>query len=133
MIKQVMPAFQALHKDGITKGDEYHALQNLSEGLRDAGVHDLAIFARQLMVACRNSYDPADFYPIIAAGLRKLAPGTAIEEILARLAGKNGKETLKFRPLTKLENEEGQPALGSGEPTLYAPTRLCRRPTLTSL
>jgi tetratricopeptide (TPR) repeat protein len=117
MAKQVMPAWKALREEGITKDAEYHALKDLSEGLSEAGVRDLAIFARQLMVARRNSYDAAD-YPILAAGLRKLAPGPAIEEVLGRLAGK----TMKFRPLTKLEDEEGQPGLGSGE-RLYLPDK----------
>ncbi len=113
IVKKVMPAWKALREKGITRDAEYHALKDLSEGLREAGVHDLALFARQLMAARRNSYDPDD-YPIIAAGLRKLAPGETIEKILARLGGKNGREPLAFRSLTKLESEEGQPALGSG-------------------
>ena len=108
MAKQVKPAWKTLRNEGITKDEEYHALKDLSEGLRDAGIHDLAILARQLMVARRNSYDPADF-PIFKVGLRQLALGAATEETLARLAGKS----LKLRPLTKLEDEEGQPALGS--------------------
>jgi tetratricopeptide (TPR) repeat protein len=119
--KQVMPAWKALREPGITKEAEYKALQDLSEGLSEAGVHDLAIFARQLMASRRNSYDPTD-YPIFVAGLRKLAPGAEIEQVLARLAGGKGKETLGFRSLTKLENEEGQPALGSGE-RLYMPDK----------
>jgi TPR repeat len=116
IVNQVVPAAKALRKEGITKVEEYDAIQDISEGLSEAGVHDLAIFARQLMVSHRNSYDSTD-YPIIAAGLRKLAPGSAIEEILTRLAGK---EPLGFRSLTKLENEDGQPALGSGE-RVYIP------------
>jgi tetratricopeptide (TPR) repeat protein len=117
MAKQVMPAWKALREEGIEKGAEYHALKDLSEGLGEAGVYDLAIFARQLITARRNSYDAAD-YPIFSAGLRKLAPGAAVEETLARLAGK----TMKFRPLTKLEDEEGQPAPGSGV-RLYLPDK----------
>ena len=69
-------------------------------------------------MARRNSYDPED-YPIIAASLRKLAPGEKIEEVLARLKGKG---PLTLRPLTKIEDEEGQPALGSGL-RLYMPDK----------
>jgi hypothetical protein len=118
LVKKAMPAWQSLRQPRISKAAEYHALQDVSEGFLDAGIYDLAIFARQLMVARRNSYDPSDF-PILAASLRKLAPGPAIEEVLDRLAGKNG-SALKLRPITKLEQEEGQPALGSGE-RLYIP------------
>ena len=117
LAKQVMPAWKALHQEKITKDDEYRAFNDLSEGLSEAGVHDLAILARQLMVAHRNSYDPADF-PIFAAGLRKLAPGKTTEETLARLAGKS----LKLRSLTKWDGDEGQPVLGSGE-RLYIPDK----------
>ena len=118
LTKQVAPAWKALHEEEITRDAEYHALKDLSEGLRDAGVYDLAIFARQLMVARRNSYDPDD-YPIIAAGLRRLAPGKKIEDILTRLEG----QSMTFRPLTKQEKEEGQPLLGSGS-RLYMPNKL---------
>jgi tetratricopeptide (TPR) repeat protein len=117
MAKQVQPAWKTLREEGLTKEEEYHALKELSEGLHDAGVHDLAILARQLMTARRNGYDASDF-PIFAAGLRKLAPGKATEEILDRLAGKS----LKLRPLTNLEEEEGQPALGSDQ-RLYMPDK----------
>ena len=86
MVKKVTPAWKTLREKGITKEAEYHALKDLSEGFGEAGVDDLALFARQLMAARRNSYD-ADDYPIIAAGLRKLAPGEQIEEILVRLRG----------------------------------------------
>ena len=117
MAKQVQPAWKTLREEGLEKEEEYNALKDLSEGLNEAGVHDLAIFARQLMTVRRNSYDASDF-PIFAAGLRKLAPGKAIEEILDRLAG----NSLKLRALTKLENEEGQPALGSDK-RLYIPNK----------
>jgi hypothetical protein len=119
MVQKVSPAWKTLREEGITKEAEYRALKDLSEGFGEAGVHELALFARQLMAARRNSYDPED-YPIIAAGLRKLAPGKPIEEILARLHGSKGKEALTLRPLTKQEDEEGQPPLGSGM-RLYLP------------
>ncbi len=116
MAKKVSPAWKALHEEGVTRDEEYHALKDLSEGFQEAGVCDLAILARQLMAARRNSYDPDD-YPIIAASLRKLAPGEKIEEILVRLKGKG---PLAFRPLAKIEDEEGQPAPGSGLRLVYA-------------
>jgi hypothetical protein len=55
IVKQVTPAWKTLREQGITKDAEYRALKDLSEGLREAGVYDLAIFARQLMAARRNS------------------------------------------------------------------------------
>jgi hypothetical protein len=118
IVTKITPAWKALREEAIAKDAEYRALKELSEGLLDAGVCDLAILARQLMVARRNGYGPSD-YPIIAAGLRKLAPGNQIEEILARL---RGKEPLAFRNLTRQDNEEGQPALGSGL-RLYLPEK----------
>ncbi len=122
MAKKVMPAWKALGQEKITRDEEYHVFKELSAGLSEAGVHDLAILVRQLMAARRNGYDRSDF-PIFAASLRKLAPGKETEETLARLAGK----TMKFRPLTKLEGEEGQPALGSGE-RLYVPDKPAAKP-----
>jgi hypothetical protein len=118
IVRKVTPAWKALREEAITKDAEYHALKDLSEGLLEAGVCDLAILARQLMAARRNGYDSSD-YPIIAASLRKLAPGKETEEILARLGGKG---PLGFRNLSKQEDEEGQPALGSGE-RLYMPDK----------
>ncbi|MBN2295316.1 MAG: tetratricopeptide repeat protein [Pirellulales bacterium] len=110
IVQQVRPAWTSLRKEGITREAEYHALGDLSEGFQEAGVYDLAIFCRQLMAAHRNSYDPDD-YPIIAASLRKLSPGKKIEDILARLAGKE----LALRPLTKQEKrDDGLPGLGNG-------------------
>lgn len=100
---------------------EYHTLKDLSEGFQEVGAYDLAVFARQLMVARRNSYDP-DNYPIIAASLRKQAPGEQIEKVLTRLRGEKGAEALVLRPLTRQDPEEGQPALGSGL-RLYMPNK----------
>jgi tetratricopeptide (TPR) repeat protein len=121
MAKTVRPAWKTLREKGISAEEEYHALKDLSEGFSEAGVHDLALFARQLMAARRNGYAPED-YPILVAGLRKLAPGEAIEAVLARLHGGKGKELLTFRPLMKQDEEEGQPQLGSGE-RLYLPDK----------
>lgn len=117
IVREVTPAWKALREEGISKEAEYQALGDLSKGLSEAGIHDLAILSRQMMAAHRNSYDATD-YPIFAAGLRKLAPGAVIDELLGQLAGKYG----KFRPITKQEVEDGQPALGSGE-RLYLPDK----------
>ncbi|MBN1908830.1 MAG: tetratricopeptide repeat protein [Pirellulales bacterium] len=111
LVKKVKPAWDILRKPGATKQAEYYALKDLSEGFQEAGVHDLAILARQLMAARRNSYAPED-YPIFVTSLRKLAPGKDTERLLSRLGGA---ETIAFRTLIPQEPVEGQPALGSGQ------------------
>ena len=72
MAKKVLPAWKTLRNKDATTDDEYHALKELSDGLSDAGVHDYAPSPGSSMAAQRNGYDPED-YPIIAAGLRKVA------------------------------------------------------------
>ena len=120
MAKKVSPAWKTLQEKELTKAEEFHALTELSEGFQEAGVYDLALLSRQVMVARRNGYDPSD-YPIIEASLRKLAPGGKIEDILTRLRGDKAK-FLEFRPLMAQEKEDGQPELGSGE-RLYLPDK----------
>ncbi len=41
MAKKVLPAWKTLRNKDATTDDEYHALKELSDGLSDAGVHDL--------------------------------------------------------------------------------------------
>jgi tetratricopeptide (TPR) repeat protein len=121
MAKKTMPAWKTLREKDLDKDEEYQALKELSEGFSEAGVHDMALLARQVLAARRNRYAPDD-YPILAAGLHKLAPGEAIDALLKRLYGGKGNETMTMRPLIKQEEEEGQPALGSGE-SLYMPDK----------
>lgn len=62
------------------------ALATLSEALQKVGVHDLALFVRQLRVAVNVGYEASD-REFIAKGLRALVPGEVTEATIARLMG----------------------------------------------
>ncbi len=79
-------------------GDEVMA--GLSEGLQAGHCHDLALLARQIVVARRGQYVPED-HPFLCASLRKLAPGDGTEELLKRLGG----TALKMRQLVPPESK----------------------------
>jgi tetratricopeptide (TPR) repeat protein len=85
------------------------ALLQVAQGLQEANVHELALAVRQIVVARRKRYDPAD-HPFISTSLRKLAPGPATEETLKRLAGGN----IAVRPLFQMEPTDASPAPGQG-------------------
>jgi hypothetical protein len=61
-------------------------IHQAADAFQEAGIHDLALVLRQVLVARRGSYRPED-HPFIAASLRKLAPGRETEAVLKRLAG----------------------------------------------
>ncbi len=121
MTERVAPAWKTLREKAITRDVEYYTLNELSEAFQEVGAYDLALLGRQLMAARRNSYDPDD-YPILAASLRKLAPGEQIEKLLIRLRGEKGVEPLVMRPFITQESEDGQPAIGSRR-RLYMPDK----------
>ena len=77
-------------------------LQELAAACQEADSHELALAVRQILVARRGRYAPAD-HPFLAANLRKLAPGADTEAVLKHLAG----GTLKVRQLVA---PEGPPA-----------------------
>src|SRR5574341_1602763 len=79
---EVLPAWKRL---GSGSADAASATA-LSEGARKAGLHDLALFSRQLRVALNLGYEKADV-DFIAEGLRALVPGPATERTIARLSG----------------------------------------------
>jgi tetratricopeptide (TPR) repeat protein len=93
LLKKAMPAWQKLLKARDKQQVEDEVLQQFAAGCQEGGVHELALVARQVLVARRGSgYAPAD-HPFITTSLRKLAPGPKIEAVLERLAG--GKLTLR--------------------------------------
>lgn len=97
--KKVVPAMKTLRRDG-NAAEKDRALEQLAEGCQEAGAHELALVARQILVARRGRYDPAD-HPFIANSLRKLASGAQTEAVLKRLAGGR----IAFRQLVATEPE----------------------------
>jgi hypothetical protein len=88
-----MPAWEQITKAQQSQvGDD--VLEKLADALQEANQHELALATREILVARRNRYSPAD-HPFITKSLQKLAPGKPTEATLERLAG--GK--LAFRQL----------------------------------
>jgi hypothetical protein len=106
LVQKVRPSWEKLRQKDLDRSAQYYALRDVGEGFQEAGVHDLALLARQILVARRCRYDPAD-HPFIAKSLRKLAPGETTEAVLKRLGSK---ELLGLRAPTKLDDVDGQPA-----------------------
>lgn len=107
LVNKVVPAWKALQASRDQRQGRFHALRDISAGFQDAGVDDLGLCARQLMVAQRGNFDPQDF-PYITTSLRRLAPGKTTEGVLERLAGKS----VLLQALTKLDKIEGERGLG---------------------
>jgi hypothetical protein len=85
LLRKGMPVWKKIARnDGGTVEDE--ELAQLASACQEANNHELAITARQILVARRGRYDAAD-HPFITTSLRKLAPGDQIEQVLARLSG----------------------------------------------
>lgn len=93
--RRVLPAWDRIKTDAAVDDD---VLLRFAEGCQSAGIHDLALVARQVVVARRGRYSPAD-HPFISTSLRKVAPGDRAELTLKRLAG----EKLQLRQLVKPE------------------------------
>ncbi|HEX4149093.1 MAG TPA: hypothetical protein VHY20_08900 [Pirellulales bacterium] len=72
-------------------------IERFSVGCQDAGVDELALVARQVVVARRGRYSPTD-RDLISTSLRRLAPGLETEATIKRLA-KPGE--LKLKQLVK--------------------------------
>lgn len=103
LAKKGMPAWQQIVKDR-EKQVEDKVLEQVAVALQEAGVHELALAARQLQVARRGCFTPGD-HPFIATGLRALVPGEPTEDLLKQLAG--GK--LRLRQLVAPEREAPAP------------------------
>jgi tetratricopeptide (TPR) repeat protein len=79
-----LPVWQKLVKSPESQIDDA-ALKDLAEACQDAGIHELGLVVRQVMVARRGRYSPPD-HPYFTTGLRKLAPGGQTDALLERLA-----------------------------------------------
>jgi tetratricopeptide (TPR) repeat protein len=85
MGKKGLPAVKKLSEDPADKAVA-EVLEQLADASQKAGQHELALSARQMFVARRGRYAPAD-HPFFTVSLRKLAPGKQTEELLKRLSG----------------------------------------------
>lgn len=104
--EKVLPAWEVLHTSQDRRKQDA-ALEALATGAQEAGIHDLALISRQIIVARRHRYVASD-HPLIAKSLRQLAPGDAVEETLKLLAA----EHMKVRPLIDVDSVDGRPASG---------------------
>jgi hypothetical protein len=91
--KSGMPAWQKLTKNRAEQQPD-DVLKQLAASCQEAGIHDLALAIRQMVVARRNTFRPED-HPFITVSLNKLAPGETTDITLKRLAG----GTLSLRQL----------------------------------
>jgi tetratricopeptide (TPR) repeat protein len=89
--RRVLPAWEKIKTETRVDDD---VLLRFAEGCQEAGIHDLALVARQIVVARRGRFAPAD-HPFISTSLRKLVPGDKTELVLKRLGG----EKLQLRQL----------------------------------
>jgi hypothetical protein len=95
--EHVIPAWGKILADDVD--DE--VLMDFAKGCQDAELDELALIARQVIVARRGRFEPSD-HPFIAKSLRRLAPSEVTEATLKRLAA----EELPFRQLIKRDGED---------------------------
>jgi tetratricopeptide (TPR) repeat protein len=93
MFKECRPAWEKLAK--ATGPVDRQVIERFSEVCQQAGVDELALVARQVVVARRGRYSPTDF-PVINGALRGLAPGPAIEGIIKRLPERKSSEFMQL-------------------------------------
>lgn len=82
LVQKGMPAWKQVQNADRLAGNA--TLEELAEALQDAGTHDLALVIRQILVARRGRYEPAD-HPFITTSLQQLAPGDSTDAVLKRL------------------------------------------------
>ncbi len=99
LTERVLPAWEKILQGRVSDD----VLAEFASGCQAAGLDELALVARQVLVARRGRFDPSD-HPFIAKSLRRLAPGEVTEVTLERLAS----ERLPFRQLIKPEEEDSQ-------------------------
>lgn len=89
-------------------------LEKFADTLQLAGVDDLALVTRQILIQHRGRYVPAD-RTFIATSLRRLVPGDRTEVTLTRLAMPSFKAIRLYEPLGEGEEKEGKKAEESRE------------------
>jgi tetratricopeptide (TPR) repeat protein len=96
LLTKAMPAWQKV--SNLRKEADDESLKALGEACQEAGIHELALAIRGVVVARRGDYAKED-HLFIATSLRKLAPGEPSEAALKKLAGAR----LKLQQLVKPE------------------------------
>ncbi len=81
--RKVRPFWEAVAKDSAGEAPD-DTLRILGSGLQEAGLDELAVTARQVVVARERGYDDAD-RRFLAASLRKLLPEAGAEAAMRRL------------------------------------------------
>lgn len=95
-----LPAWKKMTQAfGPGKLVEDEVLREFADAMQAAGVHDLALLARQVLVIRRVGYASQD-YPFLEKSLKALAKGEPIDKTLALL---NGKDPLRLRQFTKFD------------------------------
>jgi tetratricopeptide (TPR) repeat protein len=85
LLGKAMPVWQRMRADVSTSIDD-EDLAQLTDGFHEAGLHEYALAARDVMVARRRKFAPED-HPILSEHLRALAANAAIEHTIGMLAG----------------------------------------------
>ena len=112
LLQKGMPAWEKLTKTR-PKPVPDETLEQLVAGLQESGTHDLALVARQVLIARRGRYASAD-HPFMALSLRKLVPGDDTEALLELL----DKGPIKARQIVVPESNAWQTFLPDrGKPT----------------
>ena len=109
LMKKGLPAWKKMEQafgSGKEVGNE--VLRDFADAMQIANAHDLALLARQILVARRGSYEPED-YPFLEKSLKALATGEPVDKALALL---RGKEQLVLRQFTKTDTDR-KPKPGS--------------------
>jgi tetratricopeptide (TPR) repeat protein len=97
-----MPVWQKLAKEPESKIED-KALQEFAEALQEAGIDELGLTTRQVLVARRGRYAPSD-HPYFTTSLRRLAEGEQTEALLKRL--ETGVLTLKQLVVPEKERKD---------------------------
>jgi tetratricopeptide (TPR) repeat protein len=115
LVKDGMPVWKKMTENS-DKMVEDESVQQFAQACQDAGIHDLALALRQVLVARRGRYDPSD-HPFITTSLHKLAPGVPTETALKQLAGQSmeARQLVEIDPVMKTyKPESGQPPRKTG-------------------
>lgn len=83
LIERGLPVWKKIANDPDNRVEDKD-LEQLAKALQQAQNHELALAARQIVVARRKRYAPSD-HPFLTTSLTTLAPGKATEELLKKL------------------------------------------------
>jgi len=81
--RKVRPQWEAIAKDSVGEASD-DALRVLASGLQEAGLHELAIAAKQVVVARERGFDESD-RRFLVASLRQLVPENQAQAALQRV------------------------------------------------